>query len=157
MTIGTDSLARNLLIGFVAGALAVATVHQLTVFILTAVGMIQGSPYSMRPIPPWSVPAIINLMFWGGVWGVVFAALIDRVPRTWSLWLVGFAFGVLGPVLVGWFVVAPIKGQPMMGGGNPTRMLASVLINGAFGVGVALIFTLLRNWLSGRRPTLASR
>ncbi len=151
----SNTLARNLLLGFLAGALAVATFHQATIAILTLVKMINGNVYSMRPVAPWGVPQILNQMFWGGLWGVVFAAIIDRVPpRKVPLWALGFIFGVLGPVLIGWLVVAPIKGQPIMGGFVPMRMLASVLINGAFGVGVALIFTFLRGWASTGRPFL---
>jgi hypothetical protein len=81
---------------------------------------------------------------------------VDRLPPRWAafpwpLALSGFVFGLLGPVLIGWLVVAPIKGQPMMGGGNPARMLISVLLNGGFGVGVALIFVALRGWAARRK------
>ncbi len=42
----------------------------------------------------------------------------------------GFAFGVLGPVLASWFGVAPLKGTPIATGWVPQRMLAGLLING---------------------------
>jgi hypothetical protein len=45
--------------------------------------------------------------------------------------------------LIGWFVVAPLKGQAIAGGFVPVRMLISVLINGAWGVGVGVILPLL--------------
>lgn len=35
--------------------------------------------------------------------------------------------------------MAPLKGQPVAGGFVPLRMLVSVLINGAWGIGVGLI------------------
>jgi hypothetical protein len=144
------SLARNLVLGFVAGAIAVLIVHQVMVLILGTVGLARNPPYSMAPVKPWGVPTLFNSMFWGGLWGAVFGAIADRLPRQWPLFVTGFLFGVLGPVLVGWFVVAPIKGLPVAAGWNPTRMLTSVLINGPFGIGVAYIFTALRDW-AGKR------
>jgi hypothetical protein len=151
---GASSIARDLAFGFVAGALAVAIFHQIMVLILTAGGMIPGTPYSLRPTPPFSVPAVVNTMFWGGVWGVVYAAVVDRFPTNWPFWAVGLVFGAIGPVLVGWFVVAPIKGLPVAAGFVPTRMLAGVLINGFWGLGTAIIFAGLRIWaLGSSRPT----
>ena len=46
-------------------------------------------------------------------------------------------------VLVGWFIVAPIKGFPIAGGWVPMSMLRSIVINGFFGIGVGLILPLL--------------
>jgi hypothetical protein len=81
-------------------------------------------------------------MFWGGVWGVVYAAIVTRLSRQWPLVLQGFLFGL---------VVAPLKGQAVMSGGDVQRMIASILINGAFGVGVALILPILRGAVRARR------
>lgn len=60
-------------------------------------------------------------------------------------WFAGFVFGVLGPVMVGWFVVAPLKGLPVAAGWVPIRMMNSVIINGMFGVGVAAIWPFLHD------------
>jgi hypothetical protein len=103
----------------------------------------------MRGVPPFGVPTILNQMFWGGLWGLLFAAVGDTLPR-WPLLLLGFSFGVLGPVLASWFVVAPLKGTPIAAGWVPQRMLASLLINGFWGIGVALIYAGLRRW--GSKP-----
>jgi hypothetical protein len=148
----THSLARDLALGFIAGAIAVPIFHQAVVFLLTQMGMIQGTIYSMRPVPPMSVPTILSQSFWGGVWGLLFGLIVNRGPRTWPLWLVGLLIGAIALPLVGWFVVAPIKGQPIAAGWVPMRMLASVLINGGWGIGMAIIFMLLRNLTSGSRP-----
>jgi hypothetical protein len=150
-----QSTARDLALGFVAGAIAVLVVHQVMVIILTQIGLIQGTPYSTRPVPPFGVPTILNQMFWGGLWGMVFAALVDRMPRHWPLVLIGLLFGLLGPVLFGWFVVAPIKGLPMAAGWNPVRMLNPILINGPFGIGAVFIFVYLRSWLTGLPPRMS--
>jgi xanthosine utilization system XapX-like protein len=95
----------------------------------------------------------MSQMFWGGVWGIVFALLVDRLPARWPIVVAGFLFGLCGPLLIGWTVVPAIRGGPLFAGWNPTRMLSSVLINGCFGIGVALIFTGLRRMVGGRART----
>ena len=149
---GTPSRGRDWALGFLAGALAVVTFHQGMVFLLSSVGLIQSRVYALRGVPPFGVPTILNQMFWGGLWGLLFAVVADTLPR-WPLLLLGFTFGVLGPVLVSWFVVAPLKGLPIAAGGVPPRMLASVLINGCWGIGMVLIYAGLRHWAS--RPPVS--
>jgi hypothetical protein len=140
----------DLLVGFVAGVLAVAVFHQLAVFVLGLVGLGEGAVYSFRPTPPFGVPRVMSQMFWGGVWGVVFSLVVDRLPARWPIVVAGFVFGLAGPVLFGWTVVAALRGAPLFGGFNPIRMLSSVLINGTFGIGVALVFAWLRRKAGGR-------
>lgn len=140
------SLAMVLLIGFVAAALATLTFHQLTIWLLTAAGAIQGNPYSVRPVAPLGVPQVVNIAFWGGLWGCVFALLAERFPRHWPLWLAGLLFGAVAPTLVGWFVVAPLRGQPVAQGFNPARLWPAPVINGMFGLGTGIFYELLRRW-----------
>jgi hypothetical protein len=149
-TPGRQSVAMLLLLGFAAGALATLTFHQIFVWLLTAAGAIQGSPYSLRPVPPLGVPQFVNLAFWGGLWGCVFALLAERLPRSWPLWLAGLLFGAIAPTLVGWFVVAPLRGQPMAQGFVPARMWAGPVINGVFGLGTAVFYDLFRRLTSRR-------
>ena len=147
MTTYTLSTARSsevrLIFGFVAGALAVVTFHQGAIALLTAFGAMSGNLYSMRPVPPLGVPQIVSQAFWGGVWGIVFAAIAPRFRRNESYWLAALILGALILPLAGWFVVAPLKGQPVASGWVPSRMMLSVLINGAWGVGMAAIFAFL--------------
>src|SRR5713101_3112570 len=135
----TPSRGRDLVLGFLAGALAVVAFHQVMVCMLSTVGLIQSRVYAMRGVPPCGVPTILNQMFWGGLWGLLFAALADPLPP-WPLLLLGFTFGVLGPVLASWFVVASLKGTPIAAGWVPQRMLAGLLINGFWGIGLALLY-----------------
>jgi hypothetical protein len=67
----------------------------------------------------------------------------SRFPRGARYWLYAFAFGAVLPSLVAWFVVAPLKGLPMAGGWQANRMITGFLINGAWGVGTALLLALL--------------
>ena len=52
---GTPSRGRDLVLGFIAGALAVVTFHQGMVLILSSVGLIQSRVYAMRGVPPFGV------------------------------------------------------------------------------------------------------
>jgi len=70
MISGTSSRGRALVLGFLAGALAVVTFHQGMVFLLSSVGLIQSRVYALHGVPPFGVPTILNQMFWGGLWGV---------------------------------------------------------------------------------------
>ncbi|HEX8663059.1 MAG TPA: hypothetical protein VF744_03400 [Beijerinckiaceae bacterium] len=139
-----------ILLGFVAGFLATLTVHQLAIGLLNVAGAGPRPPYSMSPVPPLGVPAVLNLAFWGGMWGIVWALVVDRMPRRWPLWLAGLIFGALAPTLVGWFVVNPIKGLPVANGFNPARMWIGPLVNGVWGLGTALIYEFLRRRRWGR-------
>jgi hypothetical protein len=143
----------DLLIGFVAGVLAVAVFHQLAVLAFGSFGLSEGTFYSFRPTVPFGVPRVMSQMFWGGVWGVGFAALFERRPAECPLAIVGFVYGFLGPVLFGWTVVAALRGQQLFDGLSPVRMLASMLVNGSFGIGLALIFAGLRRFVQGRPRT----
>jgi hypothetical protein len=148
----TLSTARSsevrLIFGFIAGALAVVTFHQGAVALLNALGAMSNNVYSMRPVPPLGVPQVVSQAFWGGVWGIAFAAMAPRLRSGASYWLAALILGALVLPLVGWFIVAPLKGQPVAAGWVPSRMLLSVLINGAWGVGTAVIFA----FLSRRSP-----
>ena len=107
----------------------------------------------MTPVPPFGVPQSLSAAFWGGLWGVAYALLEPRLTARLGWWPGGLAFGAVLPVLVLWFVVLPLKGQPVGGGFAPlSRVLLTVVIHAAFGLGTAVIFRLgLR--LAGRRAS----
>ena len=130
------------LLGFAAAVLSVLTFHQGVWALLHAVGIMPPAPYPMNPVPPFGVPLIASLCFWGGLYGAAFGLAVPSLPRWAPMWLLGLGLGLLA-ALVGWFVVAPLKGQPVASGFAPTRMLVSVLINGAWGIGVGLILPFL--------------
>ncbi len=129
-------------IGFAAGFIATLLFHQPALATLAAVGFVKAGVYSLQATQPLGVPAVLSLSFWGGVWGMLFVALESRFPRGAAYWLCALAFGALGPTLVAWFVVAPIKGLPLAGGWQVPRMITGLLINGAWGVGTALLCVL---------------
>lgn len=144
-------------VGFATGALAVAIFHQGMYVVLARLGIpLQGVPWDMRPdAAAYGLPRLVNLMFWGGLWGVGFAWLGDRLPGPG--WLRGMLFGMLGPMLLGsWLVVSLIKGRPVLNGllvdGNLIRLRTGFLLNGvAFGLGLGLLHPLLARLLGGGR------
>jgi hypothetical protein len=133
---------RTILLGFVAGVLAVLVFHQGTVWLLHMVGQLPTGPFGMRPIPPFGVPQIVNQCFWGGLWGILIAVLLQRL-RVPDL-LFGFLFGVVALGLTNWVVLPVIKGGPYFVGGDPRRLAITVAIVGSFGWGVALILRAFR-------------
>ena len=148
------SLSPKLLAaGFLAGALSVPLFHQGMVLLLHLAGQVPNFPWSMRPVPPLNVPTLANQMFWGGLWGALFAVVAEALPGR-ALWLKGIVFGLLGPWLLGNGVLVPlIKGGPLLFGFAPARMAIGALIGSAFGLGLGLIYGLLRTRLAagGRR------
>ncbi len=138
------SLGIALALGFVAGAVSVLTFLEGSVALLSAVGGLHANLYSLRPVPPLGVPQIASSAFWGGAWGMVFAAIAQRPLRGARYWLAGIVLGAVALPMVGWFLVAPLKGQPLAAGWNVSRMGLSMLINGMWGLGTAVIYRVLR-------------
>ncbi len=127
-------------LGFVAAAIAVLTFHQGVWAVLYGLGAMPRPPFPTNPMPPFSVPLIVDLCFWGGLYGAVFGLLRPRF--TLPLWLCGSIMGIVA-ALVGMFIVAPIKGMPIANGWMVWPIVRSFLINGAWGLGVGLILPLL--------------
>ncbi len=133
---------RKLALAFVAGSLAVLLFHQPVLALLTQIGLAKASIYSLDLTTPLGVPQVISLAFWGGVWGLIFGIVESRFPRGARYWLYALAFGAVLPTLVAWFLVAPLKGLPTAGGWEANRMITGLLINGAWGVGTAVLLRL---------------
>ena len=134
------SALMRVFLGFIAGAIAVLTFHQGMVAALHAAGWVQFAPYPTAPVPPFGVPRIADLCFWGGLYGAAFGLAMPRF--TWPAWLNGLILGVIA-ALVGMFIVAPLKGLPIAGGWVPANILRSLVINGFWGLGVGIILPLL--------------
>ena len=131
-------------LAFVAGFLAVPVFHQPMLALLHGLGVTPGAPYATRPLPPLGVPQILSQSFWGGIWGIVFALAAPRFPRGGAYWAAATVFGAVALSLVAWFVVAPLKGLPLAGGGRPAAIATALLVNGAWGLGTALLLPALQ-------------
>lgn len=154
----------RLLLGFLAAVLAVLLVHQPIIHTLAGMGMIQGRAYNMAALgtAPLALttfmkslgfagwPILFNTMFWGGVWGVIFALVHHRLPGG-LLILKGLVFGLLILVFSNWIGLPFIRGtllgmpnNPYFAGFVPDRMLAGALIVGGFGAGLGFLYSVLR-------------
>jgi hypothetical protein len=132
---------KRALLGFVAGFVATLVFHQVALALLHAAHFVPNPAWSMRPVPPFGVPSVISLSFWGGVWGAIMIPIVDR-QRGGAYYAFAILFGAIAPTLVAWFVVAPLKHQPMAGGWVPSRMMIGPIVNAAWGLGTALFYRL---------------
>jgi hypothetical protein len=144
----SGTLGRAVL-GFVAAAISVVLVHEGIIYGLTQAGVIPGTAWGMQPIPPYGVPRLANNVFWGGLWGVLFALVYAWIPGGMS-WLKGLIFGIFIVVASNWILLPLIKGrvfglpnQILFSGLDPKRMLLVALIVGGFGLGLGIVYGLI--------------
>lgn len=130
--------ARVVIVGFIAGALGVLLFHQGVILALYLLGLVSSPPYSMQPTAPFGVPQLLSWAFWGGLWGIALVWCMTVRPRADRLWL-ALLFGGLLPTLVGIFVVTPLKGGDPMARLQAAMLLRGFVINGAWGLGTALV------------------
>lgn len=141
---------RTVVVGFVAGALSVLVFHQLGFWLSSKLLGTGFTLYNMRPVPPWGVPTILSLAFWGGLWGIAAAFLVPRLPGALSGVLGWMLFAGIVVTLVNWFVVLPIKGLPMGGGFRPPGVFVVPIVYALWGFGMWLIARLARTALNWR-------
>lgn len=103
----------SLIVGFIAGALATVTAHEAAILLLQQHGFwVPRAPWSMEPITSgplaqFAIPQLVSAMFWGGIWGAIFALIWGSVPRG-PLTFKGIVLGLLGPALIGVMVLVPL-------------------------------------------------
>lgn len=132
---------KRVLLAFVAGFLATLIFHQPVLAALHAAGIAPKPAYNFAPVPPLSVPSVISLSFWGGVWGIIMIPIIARIRSEAAYWIAAIIFGAVLPTLVAAFVVAPLKHQAMPH--TPAMAVIGLSVNAAWGLGTALIYRLL--------------
>ena len=63
-------------------------------------GLVTNLPWRFTgSVPPFGVPDLVSQSFWGGMWGILFALIIDRMPRL-PTWVNGMLFGMIFPMLL---------------------------------------------------------
>jgi hypothetical protein len=87
----------------------------------------------------FGLPRVVNLSFWGGVWGVLWALISPVVPRGILYYVIATIFGSVAATAVGAYVVTAIKGLPP---GSFSGF--GLYLNAAWGLAMAVIFELLR-------------
>lgn len=147
-----SGLSQRLLIGFSAGALSHLVFQGALGAILYAVDLRPELVWSLRPVPPFAVPATVNNMFWDGLWGLLYGFLEPRLaPRLGRIGS-GLALG-LASLLVLWLVVLPLKGSGL-GQLSGFEIANGVAFDFTFGIGTALLFR--AGWVLARSATLRS-
>ena len=129
---------------FIAGFISTLVFHQGVLALLYLAGASPHAPYDLRAVPPLGLPAVISLAFWGGVWGAAIWSLLKHLGgAAYSVWAV--VIGAIGPSAVALFIVYPLKGMPVAGGWDPKLLGTALLLNGTWGLGLALLMRLLHH------------
>ena len=102
MATSGSATGRNVIIGFIAGFLAVLVFHQVMSSLLNGRMQWNMGPAAGAAFQAFGLPQVINQAFWGGVWGVLFAWLAPRFPRGALWWITAILFGAILLPLVSW-------------------------------------------------------
>jgi len=127
---------------FFAGYISTLIFHQGLLALLFAAGVSPRAPFSMVPTGPLEIPAVISLAFWGGVWGAAIWPLL-KAAKSSAYWLRAIFIGAIGPSAVALFIVFPLKGFGIAGGWDPKIIVGALLLNGAWGLGVAVLMRVM--------------
>lgn len=127
---------------FIAGFLATLLFHQGVLAAFYAAGLVGSPAWNMSGVPPFGVPVVISLAFWGGLWGILLWWLIRSAVGA-AYWLKALLIGAIGPSAVALLIVFPLKGLPILGGPDGKIIIGALILNAAWGLGVALIMRLL--------------
>lgn len=141
-------MLRILIGGFICGVLAVLVFHQGTVQLLhhalplleRAVALPEGlrpaePGYLMRVVPLLRLPELLVVCLFGGLWGILLAALL-RTSHMRDL-RTGFLFGALVCTVVGFTTVPGLRNVPLLDLAFAAAWLQTILVNGAWGWGAA--------------------
>lgn len=147
---GTSCSCKSLLLGFIAGALATVTAHELIIMLLQQNGFFAPrAPWSMEPITTgpmanFAVPQLVSAMFWGGIWGAIFAAIWGSTPQG-PLTFKGALLGIIGPAVIGVFTLVPLITAkfPLFFAGEMDKIGAVVAILAGFGAVTGWIYGFL--------------
>jgi hypothetical protein len=134
-----STTSTRLFIGFLAGFLSHLIFQGGFGSILYAAHLAPALPWSLMSVPPLGVPQSLNLAFWAGLWGLVYALFERRLTALLGWWSGGLVFDLV-PLAVYWFVVLPLKGFGIGGGFHLAMVPLHVALHAAFGIGTAIIF-----------------
>jgi hypothetical protein len=128
---------------FIAGFIATLTFHQGVLALLHLLSPGVPAPFNLEARAPLGVPAVVSLAFWGGVWGVALWPLLRKRVGA-AYWTFAIVAGAIGPSVVAWFVVMPLKGMGPAGNWDPKIIIGALLLNAAWGLGYGLFMRLMQ-------------
>lgn len=143
---------KGIVLGFIAGAIATITAHEIISWIFTLPNVWTGwgrLSWDMAP-NEFGVPKILSATFWGGLWGSVFGLILGAHPEG-SMTLRGAVLGIVGPALIGVFLAVPmLTGRfPPFFGGDVSKIVPVLAILAGFGAVTAWLYGMFRY---GRLP-----
>ena len=138
------SRAIDFVKAFIAGVVSTLLFHQglFTLFYLAA--LVPRAPYDLKAVPPLAIPAVVSLAFWGGAWGVAIWPFLKGVNGP-AYWVRAPVISAIASGSVALFIVAPLKDMPMAGGWSPKVIVTTVMLNGTWGLGMALLMRLMHS------------
>lgn len=135
-----ETTFNSLMFGFLAGVIAVITAHELISLVLLNAGVFGRVPWSTEPALVSGIPQIASDAIWGGIWGAIFAVILGAKPRG-SMTLRGALLGIVGPALLGVFLLVPfLRGEGIFLGGDVNAVVAVLMIAAGFGAATAWLY-----------------
>ena len=122
---------------FISGFLATLLFHQGLLAIFYVLGVVPNPPYNLTLTGFLSIPSVVSLSFFGGLWGILIWRLIKNKVGI-KHWLSSFVLGAIGPTLVAFIVVFPLKGIEV----RLIMIPFGLLLNGVWGLGVSFFMKL---------------
>ncbi|MDC0664323.1 hypothetical protein [Marinobacter sp. SS21] len=123
---------------FVSGFLATLIFHQGLYSLFYLAGAVPTEPFNFESVPPFGIPAVVSLSFFGGLWGIVLWGLLGRLS-SWRYWVWSVVIGATGPTLVAMLLVFPLKNLDVSG----QTWIGGLILNGFWGLGVATFQVLM--------------
>ncbi|WP_340118681.1 hypothetical protein [Pelagibius sp. 7325] len=154
----SNSVPLRLAAGFAAGFVSVLIYSSGVLALYQAAGApVPFAAWSMAAVPPFGVPQTLSAAFFGGLWGVLYAAVEPWLTARLG-WLAGGALYGVVPLLALWFFVFPLKGIPVGAGFTAYGLQQGIVLHVAFGLGLALFFRIARRFTgrSGGQGPLAA-
>ncbi len=130
---------RTIVVGFVAGALSALIFGEIATMALAALGMPASSPLRLPADLVSGAPAVAIGAVIGGLWGVLGAYLVPRLPAALDGppgWL---ALGLAPVCLVNWVVLQPLAGNGYADVLHPAFLLGGVLTAFLWAIGTSLM------------------
>lgn len=128
---------------FLAGFVSTLVFHQGMLEIFHLLGAFPNAPWSLAPVPPFGVPSVISLSFWAGLWGMALWPLLRNASGS-AYWARAVVLGSLAPTAVALFVVFPLKHWEFAAGWNPRIIIGALIVNAAWGFGLALFLRVFK-------------
>ena len=122
-------------LGCVAGAVSVLIFHQTTLQIFFWLGLAPQAAFRIGHVPPFNMPMVLSITFWGAVYGGIFGLLMPRMRG--PIWLNGLLLGLCA-MLIAWFVFLPLNGRPVAFDWRVSPMLRSSFAYAVWGLGVGI-------------------